>query len=186
MRILAGDPGKVNFALSIIDIDDKTNKLEIIGTKMCENPVQRMHENVVEQSQAFLAELRALNKEYGKFDALTFERFQSRGLGGNTIEVISLMIGLASVFAAEENISAMFITASQWKNAFNRKLVLNDLYNDYKLKSVKSPKTIHEFDSSLIGFYTFYKHRGIVPFTSIDKNIDTYMERFLTSSNLTL
>lgn len=181
MRILSGDPGKVNFALSVVDV---TNKVEIVGTRMCANPVQHLHLDVVAESQAFLAELEYLNDNYGPFDGLCFERFQSRGLKGNTVETISLMLGLIVVFAAKHNIPVMFITASQWKNAFNKTMDLKGLYADYKLTSKKSPKAIHEFDASLQGLYFFYKTKNIVPFAGMQSKILTYMQKFLSAPKL--
>lgn len=183
MRVLSGDPGKVNFALAVVDIK---KKLTIVGTKMCEHPVQAMHLDVVAAAQEFLQELDDLWDTYGPFDAVCFERFQSRGLGGNTIEVISLMLGLVAVFAHKHGIPAFFITASQWKNAFNRTMTLKQLYEDYKLTSKKSPKAIHEFDATLIGVYTLYNLRNIIPFADMDRYIEGFMDRFLGAPHLKL
>lgn len=183
MRILSGDPGKVNFALAVLDYSEK---IDIVGTKMFDNPVQAMHLDVAGASEKFLTELETMWKLYGPFDAMCFERFQSRGLGGNTIEVISLMLGLLTVFALRKKIPISLITASQWKNAFNRTMCLNDLYDVHKLRSKKSPKEIHEFDASLINLYKFYMMSDIVPFAGLDRKIDKYVQRFLASPKLVI
>lgn len=181
MRILSGDPGKVNFALSVIDVK---KKVKVVGTRMCANPVKHLHLDVVAESQAFLAELEYLNDKYGPFDGVCFERFQSRGLKGNTVETISLMLGLIAVFAHKHNIPVMFITASQWKNAFNKTMDLKGLYADYKLTSKKSPKAIHEFDACLQGLYFFYKRNNITPFAGMQPKILEFMQKFLESKQL--
>ncbi len=181
MRILSGDPGKVNFALAVIDVK---KKVQVVGTRMCANPVQHLHLDVVSEARAFMAELEYLNDNYGPFDGMCFERFQSRGLKGNTVEAISLMLGLLVIFAEKHNIPIMLITASQWKNAFNKTMDLKGLYADYKLTSKKSPKAIHEFDASLQGLYFFFQQNDIVPFCNMDKKILKYMDHFLKSPSL--
>ncbi len=60
------------------------------------------------------------------------------------------------MFALRKGIPLSLVTASQWKNAFNKTLDLKALYEFYKLKSKKSPKEIHEFDATLINLYMFY------------------------------
>lgn len=179
MRILTGDPGKVNFALSVQEFKDK--RIDILGTRMFHSPIQNLHYDMREPTQAFMKELELIWKEYGPFDAMCFERFQSRGLGGNTIEAISLMLGVASVFALKKKCPIDLITASQWKNAFNRTMVLKDYYALHNLTSKKSRKAIHEFDASLIGAYTFYRHSNIKPFAGFDRIVDKYIEKFLAS-----
>ncbi|AQT28694.1 hypothetical protein YOLOSWAG_216 [Erwinia phage vB_EamM_Yoloswag] len=179
MRILAGDPGKVNFALSVIEVNGRN--LDVLGTRMFKRPIQNLHYDMRQPTREFLKEIREINKLYGPFDAMCFERFQSRGLGGNTIEAISLMLGVLSAFALQQNIPLDLITASQWKNAFNRHMDLKGYYAEYNLTSKKSRKAIHEFDASLIGVYTFYRHSNIKPFGGFNKVIEPFVERFLSS-----
>lgn len=179
MRILTGDPGKVNFALSVQEFKD--NRITILGTRMFQRPIQNLQYDMREPTKAFMQELESIWKQYGPFDAMCFERFQSRGLGGNTIEAISLMLGVASVFALKKKCPIDLITASQWKNAFNRHMVLNDYYDGYNLKSKKSRKAIHEFDACLIGTYTFYRRSNIKPFVGFNKIVDNYVGKFLES-----
>lgn len=179
MRILTGDPGKVNFALSVIEVKGK--HLDVIGTRMFRKPIKNLHLDMRQPTKEFLQELREMNKKYGPFDALCFERFQSRGLGGNTIEAISLMLGVVSVFALQQNIPLDLITASQWKNAFNRQMVLKDFYAEFNLTSKKSRKAIHEFDATLIGIYTFCRHNNVKPFAGFNKVIYPFIEKFLSS-----
>lgn len=182
MRILTGDPGKVNFALCIIEVTG--NSIRVIGTRMFQKPIQNLHYDMRESTKQFLKELEEMNKKYGPFDAMCFERFQSRGLGGNTIEAISLMLGVACTFALKKNIPINLITASQWKNAFNRTMDLKSLYQEVGLKSKKSPKEIHEFDAALISVYTFYKQKEIKPFAGFHKTLYPFITKFLESPSL--
>lgn len=179
MRILSGDPGKVNFALAVQEFKDR--RITVLGTRMFKKPIQNLHLDMRHPTKEFLAELEEMWKLYGPFDAMCFERFQSRGLGGNTIEAISLMLGVISFFALKKKCPLDLITASQWKNAFNRSMVLKDYYELHNLKSKKSRKAIHEFDACLIGAYTFYRHSGIKPFTGFSRIIDVYVPKFLAS-----
>ncbi|ARW58862.1 Holliday junction resolvase [Erwinia phage vB_EamM_Y3] len=179
MRILTGDPGKVNFALSVQEFKD--NRIDILGTRMFHSPIQNLHYDMREPTKAFMKELEDMWKQYGPFDAMCFERFQSRGLGGNTIEAISLMLGVASVFALKKKCPIDLITASQWKNAFNRTMNLKEYYALHNLTSKKSRKAIHEFDASLIGVYTFYRQSNIKPFTGFARILNTYCTKFLAS-----
>lgn len=179
MRVLSGDPGKVNFALSVQEFKDK--RITVLGTRMFQNPIQNLHYDMRQPTKEFLQELEQMWKLYGPFDAMCFERFQSRGLGGNTIEAISLMLGVISFFALKKKCPLDLITASQWKNAFNRHMDLKGFYADYNLSSKKSVKAIHEFDASLIGVYTFYRHSGIKPFVGFNRIIDAYVPKFLSA-----
>lgn len=182
MRILSGDPGKVNFALTVLDIQG--TKLEIMGTRMFGSPIQNLTGDLGSVTKKFIDEIAAIDKQYGPFDGVCFERFQSRGLGGNTIEAISIMIGVIAFYCQKKKIPFFAITASQWKNAFNRHADLKGLYKEYNLTSKKSKKAIHEYDSMLIGMYTFYKMNDHTPFVGIQKIIHTLTDRFLNSPKL--
>jgi hypothetical protein len=182
MRILSGDPGKVNFALSVLNVEGK--KLEIIGTRMFGSPIQNLTGDLRGVTKKFIDEISSIDKQYGPFDAMCFERFQSRGLGGNTIEAISIMLGVMAFYCHKKKIPFFVITASQWKNAFNRHEDLKALYAQYNLTSKKSKKAIHEFDAMLIGVYTFYKLNELTPFAGIQKLIHKLIDRFLNSPKL--
>ena len=182
MRILAGDPGKVNFALAVIDVQGKN--IEILGTRMFQKPIQNLTLDMRQQVKEFLKEIAAIDKEYGPFDAVSFERFQSRGLGGNTIEAISLMLGVLCFYFTKKNVPIHVITASQWQNAFNRHADLKGLYAEFKMTSKKSPKEIHEFDAAMIAMYTFYRHNNYVPFKNILKTIYMIIKKFMSCPKL--
>ncbi|AXG66931.1 Holliday junction resolvase [Dickeya phage vB_DsoM_JA29] len=182
MRILSGDPGKVNFALTVLDVKGK--RLDIMGTRMFGSPIQNLTGDLGSVTKKFIDEIAKIDKQYGPFDAMCFERFQSRGLGGNTIEAISIMIGVMAFYCHKKKIPFFAITASQWKNAFNRHADLKGLYKEFNLTSKKSKKAIHEFDSMLIGIYTFYKLNELTPFAGIQKMIYPIIDRFLNSPKL--
>lgn len=176
MRILSGDPGKVNFALSILDVEGP--KLNFIGTRMFENPVPTLAGDIAKSIQEFEKELKRLDKAYGPFDAVCFERFQSRGLKGNTIECISLMLGLIARHYTSKKIPVMLITAAQWKNAFNKELDLKGLYASHKMTTKQFKKEIHEFDAALIGVYAFCVQNDIRPFSGFSEHATTLVDKF--------
>lgn len=176
MRILSGDPGKVNFALSVLDVDGP--KLNFIGTRMFRNPVPTLAGDIAQSIKDFEKELKQLNKDYGPFDVVCFERFQSRGLKGNTIECISLMLGLIAQHYVSKKIPVMLITAAQWKNAFNKELDLKGLYAHHKMSTKQFKKEIHEFDAALIGIYAFCHMKDIVPFSGFADHADTLVPKF--------
>lgn len=182
MRILSGDPGKVNFALSVIDMADR--RLDILGTRMLGSPVRTLKVDTREQVSLFLAELDELWETYGPFDGCCFERFQTRGLCGDTIESISLMLGVLSMWCLEKEVPIRLITASQWKNQLNRVVNLKELYKEHKLTSKKSLKAIHEFDALLIGLYMVGLLEDANTFANIDKVIDPLVHKFLHSPEL--
>lgn len=179
MRILSGDPGKVNFALSILDVEGP--KLNFIGTRMFRNPVPTLAGDIAQSIKDFEKELKQLDRDYGPFDAVCFERFQSRGLKGNTIECISLMLGLIARHYTSKKIPVMLITAAQWKNAFNKELDLKGLYASHKMTTKQFKKEIHEFDAALIGIYSFCVMNEIVPFSGFASHSETLVQKFESS-----
>lgn len=182
MRILSGDPGKVNFALSVVDVTDGT--LTVLGTRMLQNPVRTLKVDTREQVANFLEEIKEIDRMYGPFDGCAFERFQTRGICGDTIESISLMLGVLSMWSLDHKIPIRLITASQWKNQINRKVDLKALYKEHKLTSKKSVKAIHEFDAMLIGVYMLGLLHDSNSFANIDKVMDPLIQKFLSAPNL--
>ena len=86
------------------------------------------------------------------------ERFQTRGNGGPLIEYVSVMLGLLA--GRYYPLTTKLITASTWKNDFNRRFaeVLAKDYPDAEKADLKAiyptlTMTPHAFDSGLIGVY---------------------------------
>jgi len=179
-RILALDPGTKNCAYSVIELDMRTHfnqklgtikatkyEFKIVAQGMIRNPISDM-KHLSKQAKAFRSELISLLDEH-KVDALAAERFQSRGFRNVTGECVSAMLGIMATLpgprfvlpyrsdewidaTARPPIKMLTVTASTWKNKFNREssIPLNELY-----KSLKSQFKLstHLVDSMLIAIF---------------------------------
>lgn len=171
-RVLTGDPGTKNFALSVVEY--KNGTLRVLGTKMAPHPFRDLSSREAAANlHLFTEDIRELIVKY-KVNGLYFERFQVRAAGVSAIEGINVMLGVILYLAHMFQIPSRLITASTWKNNFNNNnssgKKLDELYKEFKLTSVHSAKAIHEFDGSLIGVYavfdTLVKSRK--PFVNFD------------------
>lgn len=185
--VFSCDPGTKNFACSLTEYTynkNKITKVKILGTCMLEETLQDLTNNVSGTLSLFRKRIRKMVK--GKnVGAVCFERFQSRGLKGKTIEAIGFMLGqLAYVFKKKDPV---FILASTWKNRINRfeGIKLNDVYKSYMLTRVASPKKDHELDAVLIGMYRIHKMLGFADFSYFDDNdFDDFMQNFLKAPTI--
>lgn len=143
-RILACDPGIRNFGIACVGV--KGDKVDVIANALLEKPITQFTAGYVEQRRAFSLELRRWFNLYEP-DLVIAERFQTRGNGGPTIELVSAMNALLGVINAK--LPVKYIPASQWKVAFNRR------WGDDELKSmyVDCMTTPHPLDAALIGVY---------------------------------
>lgn len=181
-RVLSGDPGTKNFALSVVEYD---KGISVLGTEMLSHPFSDLSSRTVaEDLWASTKRIAQLIHTY-KPDALYFERFQFRGSGISSIEGINIMLGAITHTAFLHGIPCRLITASTWKNNFNRNCTsLDSLYKEYKMTSKKCAKPIHEFDASLIGVYAIYDlfAQTKKPFEGF--NIDSFIDMFYASQKL--
>ena len=94
------------------------------------------------------------------------------------------MLGALTHIAYVHDLQCRLITASTWKNNFNRNCTsLDGLYKQYKMTSVHCPKPIHEFDSALIGVYAIYDlFSKRKPFEGFD--ICSFVEMFYANGKL--
>lgn len=141
-RILAMDPGSRNFGISCVEVQG--NKPVVLANAALMHPLNTL----VDYRPArdlFLKEIARWVSLF-KPQALIAERFQTRGNGGPLIELVSVMLGLLNGTYPE--LPFKFITASTWKNAFNRRhqVDLKDLYTQLRMPA-------HSFDATLIGIY---------------------------------
>lgn len=182
MRILCLDPGTANYGLSILNVEGR--KLRLEGSKVVKNMVKDM-KNPEPKYKAYKKELR----ELGKFDLVVAERFQARGTsGGSTIESINLMLApLLDMYPGR----TMFLTAATWKNRANKIFDLKQYYDDLKqeqvdVRPVISRKTIHEFDSSLMGLYAYCRTQGMEYYSAFDSELarSNYLQMFLNCTKL--
>ena len=140
--ILAVDPGSRNFGISCVGL--KGNKPEVLASACLMLPVNTL----VDFTQARRNFLHEIGKWVRVFKpkAIIGERFQTRGNGGPLIEFVSVMLGMLA--GKYEKLPIRLITASTWKNKFNRRFGV-DLKELYPTLSI----TPHAFDASLIGVY---------------------------------
>ncbi len=182
--VISADPGTKNFAFAVTEHQLVKGKLrsKIIATGMVEQTITTMGDGLLEEMRVFEQTLIAMREKY-KPDHVFFERFQSRGLKGTTIECINVMLGImVRTFRKEE---PKLLLASTWKNRINKRVDLKATYKDYKLTSKKSPKTQHELDATLIGFYGVTRLLGMSDFENFtESNWDSFINWFLTRPNL--
>lgn len=144
ITILGLDPGKNNFAYAVTQVKlGLPFKYRFRETGMIENPVTDLTGSLINQKQAFKAEVQGIINEHG-VDIIVAERFQNRGrMGGATGELVSFMLGVLSEFDVAD---LMLVTAAQWKNAFNRVQDLKALY-------AESDLVAHRIDAANISLY---------------------------------
>jgi hypothetical protein len=150
VNILALDPGSKNFGWSVVELSDNGG-LKIVANGMIKNTLIELKEDVWSQGRPFIRELRGIMRVHN-VGALISERFMPRGYGGNTIESVNQMIGMAlgSMWNKKRNAECILIPAAQWKNAVNRVSDLDDLYT----KCIGC--TPHQVDACMIGLYGGY------------------------------
>jgi len=143
-RILACDPGTRNFGIACVGVKD--GRPDVIANALLTNPITQFTNGYLTQRRAYSMELRRWFKLYGP-DLVIAERFQTRGNGGPTIELVSAMNALLGVI--DGHLPVKYIPASQWKVAFNRR------WGEDELKSMYQDclTTPHQLDASLIGVY---------------------------------
>jgi hypothetical protein len=140
-RILSCDPGSRNFGIAVVATDG--SQVKVAANSILTNPIHDLTK-FESQKQVFLREVGGWIDLY-KPNALVVERFQTRGLGGPLIEMVSSMNALMSGYF---NLKTLLITASTWKNYMQRRFEfdLNELYKEFAIPP-------HQIDASLIGVY---------------------------------
>lgn len=154
LRILALDPGSRNMGISVVGA--RNGKPVVLANSVMTNPINTLVEFKVALKK-FMDEIHPWVALY-KPKAIIAERFQTRGNGGPLIELVSVMLGVLSGYYYPMPVK--LITASTWKNSFNRRFQpeLGSMYPDaekldLKLIYPELKMTPHAFDSSLIGIY---------------------------------
>lgn len=139
-RILALDPGSKNTGISVVAMHN--NKTQVIANSILTNPLHDLTK-FLEQREIFRKEIDSWIQTYNP-NGIIIERFLSRGLLGSLGEIVSIMIGIIS---ERYSLPIKLITASTWKNQWNRKFSeypLDELYKQCKI-------TPHQLDAILIG-----------------------------------
>lgn len=137
--IAALDPGSVNHGYAVID----PISMKVVRNGMVKDTVNMLTKGYDVQIKAYRRFLKGLKKE--GCTILVAERFQSRGLMGLSVELVSFMLALGHT---EFPGRTRLIVASQWKNAYGRSEI--DLKLMYK---ELHPITPHQIDAALIGIW---------------------------------
>lgn len=140
--ILGLDPGSTNFGISCVEYSKRGSR--ILANAVLDNPVKGLATGIEEKKNTFLSEIFNWLDNFN-CKAIIAERFQSRGLRGNTAEEVTFMIGILS---QAFEIKTKLVIASTWKNAFARQHG-EKLKEFYKL----SRTTPHQLDASLIALF---------------------------------
>ena len=141
-RILASDPGTRNYGIGCVGV--RGDKIDVVSSSLLTNPITILTAGHLAQRDLFVAEIRRWHKMYAP-NASIAERFQTRGNGGPTIELVSTMNALTM---AIKRMPFKYVVASQWKNAFNKRF--NDCLKDMYAECLTTP---HQLDAILIGCY---------------------------------
>lgn len=190
VTVISGDPGSKNFAISVIEgalVEGKV-MIKLHGTNMLPDEARLfdLTSGIKETLGNYRNLLKNLSLEYGKPSAVCFERFQTRGILGKTIECISMMNAVPPLIFKSADVRV--ITAATWKNRVNKHIDLKAAYKDYKLTRVASTKRDHELDACLIGIYMIHKYFEVPDFQIFENegNFDRFMTKFLDSPKLEL
>ena len=141
--VLSLDPGSSNFGIACSA--DVGGKLVLKANSVLSNPMKNMKGDLRSSRIAFLKEIDYWVSNFN-CKAIIAERYQARGIRGNSGELISMMMGI--VLQRYRKLDIQFVTAASWKNDWNRNhdIDLKDLYKVCRT-------TPHQLDATLIGAY---------------------------------
>jgi hypothetical protein len=156
LNVLSLDPGTANFAVNAMKLEGarSLHSIKPYLSVMLKNPLNDLKKGS-DRMEAFKSEIREIVVETNP-DVIVIERFQSRGLRGNTGEMVSMMTGMVcgmiDDFQLElgKKVVLHTPTASTWKNAFNRVYDLKTLYTH-----LEKARYIHRLDALLMGMSVF-------------------------------
>ena len=166
---LGMDPGTANFAVSVVDYDTETRKKRIRYVAMIANPIKNLTATPVRDKKRrnkttlkrdepsfavglalFAHEIEWIFDNF-KITHAVGERFQTRGLKGDGIEVISMMLAIVFYIAFRRRVKFMTTTAGVWKNAVARQR--GDLLSLYEYAKMMFKMEPHVIDSTMIALW---------------------------------
>ena len=139
-RILGFDPGTKNMGISCVEL--RGSKCQVLANATMEHPLHDI-KAFMSQRDAFLQEVQLWINTFEP-QAIVAERFQTRGLKGPTIELVSMMLGILGMLG----LPVLFVPAVVWKNKFQKRF-----YCDLREMYGQISTTPHQLDASLIGCY---------------------------------
>lgn len=159
-RVVGLDPGSANFGISLVDMEVSTGAIRPVRTSLLKSPVRSLARGLPAQVAEFVKEMDGWLLESGAHGWVA-ERFQSRGLMGATVELVTFMCG---VMAAHYRLPYKLVTAATWKNQVNRKIAggwssFDGLDTAYKWAKIQP----HQLDSALIAVYGLEQGTDVAP-----------------------
>ncbi len=150
--VLSADPGVVNHGYAVIAIPQphlksSFSRLQILQYGRILSTVRDLKSNMRAQADQYCSILSELRKSHSP-NAYIAERYQSRRMGGTTIECVNVMLGLS--VREFHGLPIKLLPASQWKNAAARsEFWFDELYQNLKPHGV----TPHAVDAVCIALY---------------------------------
>ena len=143
MKILALDPGKINFAFAVME----DRKVLEAGYIPCIKDLKRAA--FEKESKGFRNRYFALLEKHEP-DLVVAERFMARpgGNGGAVGEYINIMLGILCTVNSSKGITTELVTSASWKN------YLNSRYGRVEtMKEHFTHLSVHEADALGIAVY---------------------------------
>ena len=152
MRIIALDPGKVNFAAAVME-----------DRKVLETRYLRPVKSLLWDD--FADEVKSFRDGYFKFlteiepDCVLAERYMARpGVQHGAVgEYVNIMLGIIGVVNASKGVPTHLVTSAQWKNALTAR------YGDMGTKGTRTffpHLSVHESDALGIAVYAMEAELG--------------------------
>jgi Holliday junction resolvasome RuvABC endonuclease subunit len=208
MKVIGFDPGISNFGVGVIVIPKNLHKRVIIkevveiesALRNLTNQIQIKKPNAAEKAKIKskkmtkndLKKFEPVQESMLKFynavadffdlhnpDVVVIERFQARGLGGTTIEAISMMIAIIAMQCISRDIKFYTCTAAEWKNTANKHIVLDSLYPVFK-KTLSN----HVIDGSMMALIIASKHNNIGAIIDRIINMQTSLTSYVKKQSL--
>ena len=159
-KVLGHDPGSVNYGYAVLSFKaEKGHRSDILnGMAFTIHEVGKIQSIVTTlkhasdattELSAYMGELVGLMKTHQP-DVQIAERYMSRRMGGVTIELVNMTLGVIRTVGVQRGIPTKLIPASQWKNELKRREVdLKEVYKQGKQFGVSA----HEVDAVMIALY---------------------------------
>lgn len=165
ITLLALDPGTGNFGYAVLkgslSAGSPPSGLRVEAFGRIHSTIREIKVGLHRQVELYWATIEKLVEDH-KITHVVGERYQSRRMGGTTIECVNIMIGVVLTMCHLKSLPCKFIPASQWKNEMKRQGVdLEALYADLKPSGV----TPHAIDAASIAEYGAYRLVGLKPFS---------------------
>lgn len=152
MRILALDPGTVNFGWAVLEVNRRRVRIVKCGKLQRAELIKELTADMRPPSTAYARHIRRLLKK-SKADILVSERYSTR-IRGTTGEAVNIMtgIGVSEFLKRRPEGTVSLLMSMTWKPAMTKWLGA-ELKTLYKLCKIEA----HPVDACLIGVY--WAHR---------------------------